>query len=374
MADTNSNRMLPNSDAFTDCLQGWARDAGFDGVGITTRPLTQDAFWLSHWLAQGFHGEMDWMTRHLEKRVTPAALAPGTISVISARMNCRPEAADAEAVLANGRLAYVARYALGRDYHKLLRSRLRRLATRIAQELHPHNYRVLADSAPALEKAHGRNAGLGWIGKNTLLLNRHSGSWFLLGEIYTDLPLANSASTSPAEHCGSCTACIDICPTHALVGSRQLDARRCISYLTIEHDGSIPLEFRSLIGNRIFGCDDCQLCCPWNRYAQAASETDFMPRHDLDRAMLIDLFGWDEATWRSQTEGMALRRTGYRNWLRNLAVALGNSPPSAEVEAALSGRADYPDAVVREHITWAQARQAHLRYAEIHGTEGESDA
>lgn len=338
-------------------LPVWARSCGFDDAGITTRSLEPDAARLRDWLTRGFHGGMEWMERNTEQRTRPAALTPGTISVISARMNCRPDAADADMVLRNGRLAYIARYALGRDYHKLLRSRLRKLATLIAAEIGPYGYRVLTDSAPALEKALARDAGIGWIGKNTLLLNRKAGSWFLLGEIYTDLPLRNLAPERLPDYCGSCTSCMDICPTKAIVGPRILDARRCISYLTIEHDGSIPVELRPAIGNRVFGCDDCQLVCPWNRYAQMASEADFRPRHRLDAVSLVDLFRLESAGWESLTKGMALRRTGYRNWLRNVAVALGNSPPSPEAASALNARADHPDSIVREHIAWARERQ-----------------
>lgn len=345
-------------------LPVWARACGFDDARVTTRSLDEDAARLHDWLTRGFHGGMAWMARNIERRTKPAALAPGTISVISARMNCRPEAADAEMVLRNGQLAYIARYALGRDYHKLLRSRLRKLAILIATEIGPHGYRVLTDSAPALEKALARNAGIGWIGKNTLLLNRKAGSWFLLGEIYTDLPLRDSGTGTTRDHCGTCTACIDICPTGAIVGPRVLDARRCISYLTIEHDGSIPVELRPAIGNRVFGCDDCQLVCPWNRYAQIASESDFRPRHNLDATSLIDLFGLAQDEWESLTEGMALRRTGYRNWLRNVAIALGNAPPSPEAASALNARADYPDPIVREHVEWARDRQSKLRVIE----------
>lgn len=338
-------------------LPDWARTCGFEDARITTRPLDQDAARLREWLKRGFHGDMAWMTRNFKQRTEPATLVPGTISVISARMNCLPEAADAEMVLRSGRLAYIARYALGRDYHKLLRSRLRKLAILIANEIGPYGYRVLTDSAPALEKALARDAGLGWIGKNTLLLNRNAGSWFLLGEIYTDLSLGDSRNEMGRDHCGSCAACIDICPTRAIVGPRSLDARRCISYLTIEHDGSIPIELRPAIGNRVFGCDDCQLVCPWNRYAQIASETDFRPRHNLDSASLTDLFRLDLSQWKTLTEGMALRRTGYRNWLRNVAVALGNAPPDSEAITALNARANYPDPVVREHVEWAREQQ-----------------
>lgn len=339
-------------------LRQWARDCGFDDVGITTRPLDEDAEHLRRWLQQGRHGDMAWLTRNTELRTHPATLKPGTVSVISTRMNCRPDTTPAETVLADGTLAYIARYALGRDYHKLMRKRLRRLAERIAGEIAPHGYRVLVDSAPALEKAMARDAGLGWIGKHTLLLNREAGSWFLLGEIYTDLPLPDTAPQPRRNHCGSCSACIDVCPTQAITAPGQLDARRCISYLTIEYKGSIPLDLRPAIGNRIFGCDDCQLVCPWNRYATPAAQADFTPRHALDATALVDLFTWSKAEYLRRTEGMALRRTGYRSWLRNLAVALGNAPPSGAVSRALRSRVDCEDELVREHIHWALARQA----------------
>lgn len=352
-------------------LRGWAREAGFDDVGVTTKPLSDDMQRLRSWLDAGHHGQMAWMSDHAEMREYPSRLHPGTVSVIAARMNCHPDAAAAETVLADGTRAYIARYALGRDYHKLLRSRLQRLAARLAETLAPHGYRVLTDSAPALEKALARDAGLGWIGKHTLLLNRDAGSWFLLGEIYTDLPLPDTAAKPPRNHCGSCSACIDICPTQAITAPGQLDARRCIAYLTIEHRGSIPVELRPAIGNRIFGCDDCQLVCPWNRYATPSREADFAPRHGLDAPSLAALFAWDEAEWLRRTEGMALRRASYHGWLRNLAVAMGNAPPDASIDAALAARADHADAVVREHVHWAlQRRQDAARGVPATSSEG----
>lgn len=341
-------------------LQDWAAEAGFDRAGVARLTLTEDLAHLRAWLAKGRHANMAWIARDPEMRATPARLRPGTISVISARMPCNPPAmANARGVLADGRRAYIARYALGREYHKLMRKRLLQLARRIADTVAPHGYRVLTDSAPALEKALARNAGLGWFGKHTVTIDRDVGSSFLLGEIYTDLSLQASAEVRVAGHgCGKCTACIDACPTHAIVAPYQLDAGRCISYLTIEHHGPIPLEMRPLIGNRIFGCDDCQLACPWNRHAQPSREPDFRPRHGLEDAWLVDLFEWDEATWLKRTEGMALRRSGYRNWLRNIAVALGNAPADARIDAALARRADDPDGIVREHVRWAQEERA----------------
>ncbi|TAM13058.1 MAG: tRNA epoxyqueuosine(34) reductase QueG [Nevskiaceae bacterium] len=341
-------------------LQAWAAEAGFDRAGVAHLALGDDLTHLRTWLAAGRHANMAWIARDPEMRATPARLRPGTVSVISARMPCNPPASfNASEVLADGRHAYIARYALGREYHKLMRKRLLQLAKHIADTVAPHGYRVLTDSAPVLEKALARNAGLSWFGKHTLTIDRDIGSSFLLGEIYTDLPLQPTATPREAGYgCGKCTACIDVCPTHAIIAPYQLDAGRCISYLTIEHHGPIPLDMRPLIGNRIFGCDDCQLACPWNRHAQPSHEVDFKPRHGLENAWLVDLFEWDEATWLKHTEGMALRRTGYRNWLRNIAVALGNAPPDARIDAVLARHADHPDELVREHVRWAQAHRA----------------
>jgi epoxyqueuosine reductase len=276
--------------------------------------------------------------------------------VISVRMDyIPPGTANAWSVLEDGDTGYVARYALGRDYHKLMRNRLQQLAERIQDVVGDFGYRAYVDSAPVLEKALARNAGLGWIGKHTVLINRRAGSYFFLGELYTDLPLPVDAPASA--HCGSCSRCIEICPTQAILGPYRLDARRCISYLTIELKGSIPEELREPMGNRIFGCDDCQLICPWNKFAQHATEADFTPRHRLDGAKLVELFGWSEQEFLSRTQGMAIRRTGYEGWLRNIAVALGNAPPSAAAKQALAARVDHPSAIVREHVSWAMARQ-----------------
>ncbi|NKF23277.1 tRNA epoxyqueuosine(34) reductase QueG [Solimonas marina] len=336
----------------------WARSLGFADAAVAHLRLDDDLAHLRRWLDDGLHGGMDWMARNLELRARPAALHPGTVSVICARLDYRHDAVAAESILADGARAYISRYALGRDYHKLMRARLAKLAERIAAAIGPHGYRVFSDSAPALEKALARNAGLGWIGKNTLLLRRDAGSWFFLGEIFTDLALPESEAPATANLCGSCTACLDVCPTQAIIAPYRLDARRCISYLTIEHHGSIPVELRAAIGNRIFGCDDCQLVCPWNRYAKPTVEADFVPRHGLDAAALVDLFAWDEAQWRARTEGMALRRSGYSRWLRNLAVALGNAPRSEAVRDALLARRDDADELVREHVAWALTRQS----------------
>jgi epoxyqueuosine reductase len=295
------------------------------------------------------------MQRHGRKRGRPNELVPGTARVISARMDYWPDrGADPHRVLDDRRLGYVARYALGRDYHKILRRRLQRLADAIEQRIGPFGYRVFVDSAPVLEKALARNAGLGWIGKHTNLLDRDAGSWFLLGELFTDLPLPPDRPVT--EHCGTCRACIDVCPTRAIVAPYELDARRCISYLTIELRGSIPEPLRAAIGNRIFGCDDCQLVCPWNKFARRATVADFAPRHALDRSTLVELFAWTEAEWQTRTEGSALRRVGYEGWLRNIAVALGNGPTEPRALEALRTRLAHPSAVVREHVAWALAR------------------
>jgi epoxyqueuosine reductase len=340
-------------------IKTWARELGFADAGIAELTLTDDIAHLQKWLDEGFNGGMGFMQRNRALREHPAQLLPGTLSVISARLDYRPHAEAAERVLKNPGQAYISRYALGRDYHRLMRARLLKLGKRIELEIGPHGYRVFTDSAPALEKALARNAHLGWIGKNTLLLNRNAGSWFFLGEIYTDLLLPPDASPAPANQCGRCNACIKICPTQAILGPYRLDARRCISYLTIEHHGSIPLELRPLIGNRIFGCDDCQLVCPWNRYAQTTTEPDFAPRHRLDQSTLVELFGWSEEEWLNKTEGMALRRTGYARWLRNLAVAMGNAPRSEAIQQALIVRSTHEDEIVREHVQWALERQQH---------------
>jgi len=340
--------------ALAEQIKAWGRELGFQKVGIAAVDLAGDEQHLLAWLAAGRHGEMDYMERHGTKRARPAELVPGTVRVISARMDYWPGGADAEAVLADPALAYVSRYAVGRDYHKVVRNRLARLAERIASAAGTAGYRAFTDSAPVLEKALARDAGLGWIGKHTNLLDRHDGSWFFLGEVFTDLPLPVDATVTA--HCGSCTACIDICPTRAIVAPYQLDARRCISYLTIELDGPIPEEFRTAMGNRIYGCDDCQLVCPWNRYARMTTEAGFHPRHGLDRPQLVELFAWTEADFLERTAGSAIRRIGHVRWLRNIAIALGNSPRTAERDAALATRLEHPSEVVREAVGWALGR------------------
>jgi len=311
---------------------------------------------LRDWIALGYNADMDWLAAQADQRGNPALVVPGTIRVISARMDYwREEASPARTVARDGDLAWISRYALGRDYHRVLRPRLQKLAERIAAEIGPFGYRAFVDSGPVMEKPLAQLAGLGWIGKHTNLINREAGSWFFLGEIYTDLPLP--VDEPAADHCGSCRACIDVCPTGAIVAPYVLDARRCISWLTIENTGSIPPPLRERIGNRIFGCDDCQLYCPWNKFAQQSAEPGFAPRHGLATAALIELFGWDESTWAVRTEGSALRRVSYECWLRNLAVALGNAPRSRQAREALAARADHPSALVREHVGWALERQ-----------------
>ena len=333
----------------------WGRALGFAQIGIADTDLRAEEARLLDWLGRGRHGEMHYMARHGSRRARPAELVPGTIRVITTRLDyLPPRAKPAAAVLADPHRAYVSRYALGRDYHKVLRSKLGRLAQRIAEAAGPFHYRVFTDSAPVLEVALAAKSGLGWRGKHTLLLTREAGSFFFLGEIYTDLPLPVTGTV--AEHCGSCHACIDACPTGAIVAPYELDARRCISYLTIELKGSIPEPLRGAIGNRIFGCDDCQLACPWNKYARASEEAAFRVRDGLDAPSLVSLFAWDEAEFERRTQGSAIRRIGHERWLRNIAVALGNAPRSPEIVRALEARRHDPSALVREHVAWALAR------------------
>ncbi len=337
-------------------LQNWGRELGFSQLGVSGTEPGEAEKALTRWLARGYHGEMEYMARHGTRRSRPAELEPGTLSVISVRMDYLPESADqAIAILEDSHKGYVSRYALGRDYHKMMRKRLQQLARKMAQEVGEFGYRVFVDSAPVLEKPLAQQAGLGWVGKHSNLLSRDAGSWFFLGEIYTTLPLP--AASPVEEHCGSCTACIEVCPTAAIVEPYVVDARRCISYLTIEHKGAIPLELRPLIGNRIYGCDDCQLFCPWNRFASLTDESDFLPRHHLNDSNLLELFGWDEQTFLRNTEGSAIRRIGHQSWLRNIAVALGNAPQSAAIIQTLQQHREHPSQVLREHIEWALARQ-----------------
>jgi epoxyqueuosine reductase len=364
----SANRQPPQADR-TDlkaAIRVWAREAGFTATGFSTLDLGDAPERLRAWIAGGLHGEMDYLARHVDLRAEPARLVPGAASVISVRMPYLPpvaEGANAEAAqraawdaLATADRAYVARYALGRDYHKLVRSRLKHLARCIETIAGPLGRRVFCDSAPVMEVEFAARAGIGWRGKHTLLLSRDEGSWFFLGEIVTTLELPPDAPVT--QHCGTCERCIEVCPTQAIVAPYRLDARRCISYLTIEHAGPIPEALRPLMGNRIYGCDDCQLVCPWNRYASVSAEPDFAAQHGLDTGSLIELFAWDENTFLARTAGSAIRRIGHARWLRNIAVALGNATPSPATRTALEARRDHPDRVVREHVCWALAEQA----------------
>jgi epoxyqueuosine reductase len=336
-------------------IKQWSWEFGFQCTGISDIDLSEHETHLLNWLGRNFHGEMDYMARHGTKRSRPSDLVPGTNRIISVRMDYYPpQDLPPEAILNAPHLAYISRYALGRDYHKVLRRRLQQLAGRITKTVGPFGYRVFVDSAPVLEKAVAAKAGLGWIGKHTNLLTTKAGSWFFLGELYTDLPLPTDTPTKA--HCGTCQACIDVCPTKAIRAPYQLDARRCIAYLTIELRGPIPVEYRPLMGNRIFGCDDCQLACPWNRFAHTTTLHDFKTRLNLDNPPLIQLFMWNEQDFLKTTEGSAIRRIGYECWLRNIAVALGNAPTSKPLLKALMTRRNHPSALVREHVEWALAQ------------------
>ncbi|NEX20870.1 tRNA epoxyqueuosine(34) reductase QueG [Thiorhodococcus mannitoliphagus] len=342
-------------DDLAEHIKTWGKALGFQQVGITDTRLHAAESRLREWLDAGHHGSMDYMARHGTKRSRPAELVPGTLTVVSARMDYMPEhLAEVRHALDDPSQAFVSRYALGRDYHKVLRRRLQHLAERIAARIGPFGYRVFVDSAPVMEKPLAEKAGLGWIGKHTNLIHPRAGSWFFLGELYTDLPLP--VDTPTGDHCGRCHACLDVCPTEAIIAPYQLDARRCISYLTIEHKGSIPEDLRPHLGNRIYGCDDCQLVCPWNRFAGSSREEDFLARHGLDTATLIDLFSWDEATFFQRAEGSAIRRLGHERWLRNIAVALGNGPATTQAVSALRSRHSHPSPLVREHVEWALQR------------------
>ncbi|RJF99408.1 tRNA epoxyqueuosine(34) reductase QueG [Noviherbaspirillum saxi] len=350
-------------------IKAWGRELGFADIGIADVDLSQQEAGLQAWLDAGHHGDMDYMAAHGMKRARPAELVPGTLRVITARMNYLPRDTDTEwrereerhaGQAAN---AAISLYARGRDYHKVLRARLQQLAERIRGEVGDFGYRVFTDSAPVMEVALAEKAGIGWRGKHTLLLNREAGSMFFLGEVYTDLPLPVDAPVG--SHCGQCSACIDICPTQAILGPYRLDARRCISYLTIELKGSIPVELRPLIGNRVYGCDECQLVCPWNKFAQRSSLPDFDVRNGLDAATLVELFAWDEDEFNRRLEGSPIRRVGHERWLRNLAVGLGNALKTAahpeEIVAALQSRATHASELVREHVAWALRQQAPAR-------------
>jgi epoxyqueuosine reductase len=336
-------------------VKQWGRELGFDAVAIAGTDLADEEARLLDWLARGRHGEMDYMARHGVRRARPAELVPGTLSVITARLDYQPaEARDPGEVLEDPDLGYVSRYAMGRDYHKVMRARLQALADRMTAELGPFPYRVFTDSAPVMEVALASRSGLGWRGKHTLLLSRDAGSMFFLGELFVGLDLATDRPVTA--HCGTCERCIEICPTQAITAPYELDARRCISYLTIEHHGAIPEELRPLMGNRIYGCDDCQVVCPWNKYARIAATPDFAVRNGLDAPSLVELFAWTAEEFDQRMEGSAIRRIGHERWLRNIAVALGNAPTSDAVIAALQSRRDESSALVREHIEWALAR------------------
>jgi epoxyqueuosine reductase len=344
----NSNRL----DNLSLQIKQWGIELGFDAIGITDTDLSEAENRLQQWLASGYHGEMAYMAKHGSKRSRPAELEPATVRVISLRMDYLPESMDdLQRALDDPATAFISRYSLGRDYHKVLRNRLKKLMQLIQQVVPESRNRLYVDSAPVLEKPLAEKAGLGWIGKHTNLLAKQAGSWFFLGEIYTSIPLPID---QPAEnHCGRCQACLEICPTQAIIEPYQLDARRCISYLTIELHGPIPVPFRAAIGNRIYGCDDCQQICPWNRFARLTREKDFLPRENLQSCDLITLFEWDEATFLHKTEGSAIRRIGYQRWQRNLAVALGNAPLSESVTLALQRRLKMATPLVKEHILWA---------------------
>lgn len=349
-----------NSNNITTKLKQWAKELGFQALGISDIDLSVEEQELRDWLAQGFHGDMEWMARHGTKRSRPEELVPGTISIISVRMNYRPpQRYDPVMLLNHPEVAYISRYALGRDYHKVMRKRLQKLAKRLEAELQQKEidfqYRVFVDSAPVLEKPIAAKAGLGWVGKHTNVLSQDMGSWFFLGEIYTNLPLQSSMQEK--NHCGDCSACIDICPTQAIIAPYKLDARRCISYLTIEHKGSIPEEFRAAIGNRIYGCDDCQLVCPWNRFAQDSELSDFAIRSQLDTVHLLNLFEWNETEFLKKMEGSPIRRIGFERWQRNIAIALGNAPSSPHIISALEKKMAESTPLVQEHIKWALQRQ-----------------
>jgi len=336
-------------------IKRWGIELGFAEIGITDTDLSGAEAQHQQWVEKNFHGEMDYMAKHGTKRTRPAELVPNTIRVISARLDyLPPKTKDSWAVIGDGNQTFISRYALGRDYHKVVRKKLQQLATKIEEAVSTVEYRVFTDSAPVLEVALAEKSGLGWRGKHTLLINKDHGSWFFLGEIYTNLPLPIDAPAT--NHCGTCSACIDICPTQAIIAPYEVDARRCISYLTIELKNSIPTELRPLIGNRVYGCDDCQLTCPWNKFAEVTHESDFHVRHGLDDISLVDCFSWSEDEFKMKMAGSAIYRIGYTQWLRNIAIGLGNAPKSKAVINALEMRKDDQSALVREHVSWALAQ------------------
>lgn len=354
MSDTTDARLVHLSNAIREA----ATALGFSAFGVADVDLEQAGARLERWLTDGYHGAMSYMAAHGTRRYRPAELVPGTLRCLSFSMDYLPQSSQAMREALDSRsTAYIARYALGRDYHRYIRKRLQRLADGIAERIGPFGYRVFTDSAPVMEKPLAEKAGLGWMGKHTNLIDRTRGSWFFIGEIYTDLPLPVSEAVD--DHCGSCSRCMEVCPTAAIVAPYVLDARRCISYLTIENRGDIPESLRPMLGNRVFGCDDCQIFCPWNRFARETGHDVFRPRHGLESHDLTELFAWDEPTWLARTAGSALRRVGYEGWLRNLAVALGNAPTTSPVLDALTARRDFPSAMVRRHVAWALARHGH---------------
>jgi len=332
-------------------IKKWGVELGFQQVSFTDIDLSKYEHHLKDWIDRNYHGAMSYMAENHDKRCHPEQLVPGTIRVVCVRMDYALDSKDSLESMENTGKAYVSRYARGRDYHKLIRKRLQKLARRIQDVVGPFGYRAFVDSAPVLERALAEKSGMGWIGKNTMLINKQAGSWFFLGELFTDLPLPVDEQVS--DHCGSCSACLDICPTNAFVKPNLLDATRCISYLTIELRTSIPVEFRKPMGNRIYGCDDCQIVCPWNKFSEPTQEKDFTPRHRLDDAQLVDLFAWSEREFLKRTEGSTIRRIGYDCWLRNIAVALGNAPSSKEIVGALQSRLNNVPDMVNEHIEWA---------------------
>ena len=337
-------------------IKRWGRELGFSDIGVCDTELSSAEALHQAWIKKGFHGDMDYMAKHGVKRTRPGDLVPNTVRVITARLDYLPPIAKASwSVIDDGEKAFISRYALGRDYHKVMRQKLQKLCDKISDNIADFEYRVFTDSAPVLEVALAEKAGLGWRGKHTLLINKDCGSWFFLGEIYTNLPL--TVDKKATNHCGSCSACIDICPTKAITQPYEVDARRCISYLTIELKGAIPLEFRPLIGNRVYGCDDCQLVCPWNKFAEVTKTPDFNVRNGLDDISLIECFGWSEAEFKQKMAGSAIYRIGYTQWLRNIAVGLGNAPSSPEVVNALKARENDASELLREHILWALQQQ-----------------
>lgn len=357
---TLSNHQLSDTQSIelTTRIKEYAKTLGFQDMGITNTDLSDHIDVYQDWLNNNYHADLDYMEKHGHKRWTAEELIPGTLRVLSLRMDYMSDPSSPMDLLHDSHKAYISRYSLGRDYHKLIRSRLKKLIQYIKDSASDYQFRAFVDSAPVLERAFAQKSGLGWFGKNTMIINKKAGSWFFLGEIFTDLPLPLSQAHDK-EHCGSCNACLTICPTQAFIGPHILDSRRCISYLTIELKGSIPEELRSKMGNRIFGCDDCQLICPWNKFSKPTKEQDFSPRHQLDNTKLINLFNWDEQTFLSNTEGSAIRRAGYESWLRNIAVALGNAESCPEIIHTLQNKLDFPSDIVQEHVRWALLQHKH---------------